>query len=121
MSKIVDYGAFVSINLPDLGSTVEALCHSSELSYTNRTIKPSKILSVSQKTNFKVVAIDKENKKISVSLKQCSDNPWNKIKENLGSIAKFKINNITDKLIFGELEEYGIETVALKELNFQKT
>ena len=120
VSKIVDYGAFVSITLPDLGSTVEALCHSSELSYTNRTIKPSKVLSVSQKTNFKVVAIDKENKKISVSLKQCLIILGTKLK-NLGSVAKLKINNITDKLLFGELEEYGIETMLhWKELSFEE-
>ena len=119
VSKIVDYGAFVSISAPTLDATIEALCHSSELSYTNRTIKPSKVLSVSQKAKFKIITIDKENKKISVSYKQCLDNPWEKIKQNINSTAKFKINNITDKALFGELGDYGITTMLhWKELSF---
>ena len=119
VSKIVEYGAFVSISTPTLDANIEALCHSSELSYTNRTIKPSKVLSVSQKAKFKIITIDKENKKISVSYKQCLDNPWEKIKQKINSTAKFKINNITDKALFGELGDYGITTMLhWKELSF---
>ena len=103
VSKIMDYGAFISID-----SNVEGLCHSSEMDWTNRNVKPSKIFSVSQKVKFKIVSIDKETKRISLSYKGTLPNPWEKIKDQVGKEVKIKINNITDKAIFGELTETGL-------------
>ena len=57
---------------------------------------------MSQDIKFKIVSIDKDSKRISLSYKATLDNPWNKIKESLGKEVKIKINNITDKAIFGE-------------------
>ena len=71
VTKIMDYGCFVKIE-----DGVEGLIHSSELDWTNRNVKPSKILSVSQKISFKIVNIDKETKRISLSYKATQDNPW---------------------------------------------
>ena len=59
---------------------VEGLIHSSELDWTNRNVKPSKVLSVSQKIKFKIVNIDKETKRISLSYKSTLENPWEKLK-----------------------------------------
>ena len=81
--KLMDYGAFISID-----SNVEGLCHSSEIDWTNRNIKPSKVFSVSQKVKFKIVNIDKETKRISLSYKATLPNPWDKIKENIGKEVK---------------------------------
>ena len=103
VSKIMEYGAFISID-----SNVEGLCHSSEMDWTNRNVKPSKIFSVSQKVKFKIVSIDKETKRISLSYKGTLPNPWEKIKDQVGKEVKIKINNITDKAIFGELTETGL-------------
>ncbi len=103
VSKIMDYGAFISID-----SNVEGLCHSSEMDWTNRNVKPGKIFSVSQKVKFKIVSIDKETKRISLSYKGTLPNPWEKIKDQVGKEVKIKINNITDKAIFGELTETGL-------------
>ena len=103
VSKIMDYGAFISID-----SNVEGLCHSSEMDWTNRNVKPSKIFSVSQKVKFKIVSIDKETKRISLSYKGTLPNPWEKIKDQVGKEVKIKINNVTDKAIFGELTETGL-------------
>ena len=103
ISKIMEYGAFISID-----SNVEGLCHSSEMDWTNRNVKPSKIFSVSQKVKFKIVSIDKETKRISLSYKGTLPNPWEKIKDQVGKEVKIKINNITDKAIFGELTETGL-------------
>jgi len=99
----MDYGAFISID-----SNVEGLCHSSEMDWTNRNVKPSKIFSVSQKVKFKIVSIDKETKRISLSYKGTLPNPWEKIKDQVGKEVKIKINNVTDKAIFGELTETGL-------------
>ncbi len=98
VTKIMDYGCFVRIE-----DGIEGLIHSSELDWTNRNIKPSKILSVSQNIKFKIVNIDKESKRISLSYKAVLENPWDKIKDSIGKEVKIKINNVTDKAIFGEL------------------
>ena len=98
VTKIMDYGCFVKIE-----EGIEGLIHSSELDWTNRNIKPSKVLSVSQKIKFKIVNIDKETKRISLSYKATLENPWSKLDSKIGQEVKIKINNITDKAIFGEL------------------
>ena len=103
VTKLMDYGAFIRIQ-----EGIEGLIHNSELDWTNRNVKPSKVLSVSQNIKFKIVNIDKESKRISLSYKALLDNPWDKIKKNIGKEVKIKINNITDKAIFGELVDSGL-------------
>ena len=98
ITRIMDYGCFVKIE-----EGVEGLIHNSELDWTNKNIKPSKIFSTSQKIKFKVVNIDKETKRISLSYKATLENPWEKIKEKIGKEVKIKVNNITDKAIFADL------------------
>ena len=116
VTKIMDYGCFVRIE-----DGIEGLIHNSELDWTNRNVKPSKILAVSQNIKFKIVNIDKESKRISLSYKATLDNPWNKIKESIGKEVKIKINNITDKAIFGELTESGLTGMLhYKEISFEE-
>ena len=98
VTKIMDYGCFVKIE-----DGIEGLIHNSELDWTNKNIKPNKILSVSQNIKFKIVNIDKENKRISLSYKATLSNPWDKIKDKIGKEVEIKINNVTEKAIFGEL------------------
>ncbi len=116
VTKIMDYGCFVRIE-----DGIEGLIHNSELDWSNRNIKPSKVLSVSQKIKFKIVSIDKDTKRISLSYKATFDNPWNKIKESLGKEVKIKINNITDKAIFGELTDSGLSGMLhYKEISYEE-
>ena len=116
VTKIMDYGCFVRIE-----DGIEGLIHNSELDWTNRNVKPSKILAVSQDIKFKIVNIDKESKRISLSYKATLDNPWNKIKESVGKEVKIKINNITDKAIFGELTESGLTGMLhYKEISYEE-
>ncbi len=116
VTKIMDYGCFVKIE-----DGIEGLVHNSELDWTNRNIKPSKVLSVSQKIKFKIVNIDKETKRISLSYKATLDNPWNKIREKIGEKVKIKINNITDKAIFGELVDNGLTGMLhYKEISYEE-
>ena len=79
VTKIMDYGCFVKIE-----DGIEGLIHNSELDWTNRNIKPSKVLSVSQKIKFKIVNIDKDTKRVSLSYKAITESPWEKIKEKTG-------------------------------------
>ena len=116
VTKIMDYGCFVKIE-----DGVEGLIHNSELDWTNRNIKPSKILSVSQSIKFKIVNIDKDSKRISLSYKATLDNPWDKIKGQIGKEVKIKINNITDKAIFGELVDSKLAGMLhYKEISYQE-
>ena len=98
-TKLMDYGVFVKLE-----DGVEGLIHSSELSWQNRNIQPSKILSQSQKIKVKILTIDNEAKRISLSYKAIMDNPWEEVKKEIGKIIKVKIKNITDRACFAELE-----------------
>ena len=116
VTKIMDYGCFVKIE-----DGIEGLIHNSELDWTNRNIKPSKVLSVSQNIKFKIVNIDKETKRISLSYKATLENPWSKIQDKVGQEVKIKVNNITDKAIFGELVDYGLSGMLhYKEISYNE-
>jgi len=116
VTKIMDYGCFVKIE-----EGIEGLIHNSELDWTNRNIKPNKVLSVSQNIKFKIVSIDKETKRISLSYKATLENPWSKISDKIGKEAKIKITNITDKAIFGELTEFKLSGMLhYKEISYQE-
>jgi len=116
VTKIMDYGCFVEIE-----DGLEGLIHSSELDWTNRNIKPAKLLKVSQKIKFKIVNIDKETKRISLSHKATLENPWDSVKKLVGEIVEIKIKNITDKAIFGELTENKLSGMLhYKELSYNE-
>ena len=93
----MDYGCFVRIE-----DGIEGLIHNSELDWTNKNVKPSKILSVSQKIKFKIVNIDKDTKKFLYLIK-LHNNPWDELRDKENQEVKIKISNITDKTIFGEI------------------
>ena len=116
VTKIMDYGCFVKIE-----DGIEGLIHNSELDWTNRNIKPQKILSVSQKIKFKIVNIDKEAKRISLSYKATQENPWDKARHQLGKEVKIKINNVTDKAIFGEMMDLKLSGMLhYKEISYNE-
>ena len=116
VTKIMDYGCFIRIE-----DGIEGLIHNSELDWKNRNIKPSKVLSVSQKIKFKIVNIDKDSKRISLSYKATLKNPWDDIKENIGKEVKIKINNVTDKAIFGELTDSALTGMLhYKEISYDE-
>ncbi len=117
VTKIMDYGCFIKIE-----DGVEGLIHNSELDWTNRNVKPSKILSVSQNIKFKIVNIDKESKRISLSYKATLENPWTKIQNKIGQEVKIKVSNITDKAIFGELVDSGLSGMLhYKEISYNES
>ena len=116
VTKIMDYGCFVKIE-----DGIEGLIHNSELDWTNRNINPNKVLSVNEKIKFKIVNIEKESKRISLSYKAILENPWDHVKEQLGKEVKIKINNITDKAIFGELIDSKLSGMLhYKEISYQE-
>ena len=116
VTKIMDYGCFVRIE-----DGIEGLIHNSELDWANRNIKPSKVLSVSQNIKFKIVNIDKDSKRISLSYKATLENPWDKLKEYVNKEVKVKINNITDKAIFAEIADTVLTGMLhYKEISYEE-
>ena len=100
ISRIADYGAFV-----ELEKGVEGLVHNSEMSWINKNINPNTILKVGDDVEVMILEIDDAKRRISLGLKQCSENPWEEfaVKNKKGDLLEGKIKNITDFGIFVEL------------------
>ena len=114
-TKLMDYGVFVKLE-----EGVEGLIHNSELSWTNKNIQPSKVLSASQKISVKIVNIDIDAKRISLSYKETLENPWNDIKDSVRKEVDVKIKNITDKAIFAELDNGLTGMLHYKEISYEE-
>jgi small subunit ribosomal protein S1 len=105
VTKLVAYGAFCEIE-----EGVEGLIHVSELSWTKRIARPSDVLTVGQKVQAVVLGISKEERKISLGVRQLDTNPWDDIDNRfpIGTKIKGKVRNLTAYGAFVELEE-GID------------
>lgn len=103
--SLTDYGAFV-----ELADGIEGLIHISEMSWSKRIRHPSKVVQVGDEVEVQVLAIDLENRRISLGMKQMEPNPWEIVKEKyqVGDVIRGKIRNITDFGIFVGIED-GID------------
>ncbi|MGE0009795.1 MAG: 30S ribosomal protein S1 [Candidatus Babeliales bacterium] len=101
VSSITDYGLFVEV-----AKGVEGLVHISEVSWGGRIDNLKKQYKPGQEVAAKVVSIDKENRRMSLSIKQLEKNPWEGIAEEfkVGQKVKGPISNITDFGVFVELK-----------------
>tara|TARA_A100001011_G_C14305017_1_gene842640 strand:- start:1826 stop:3169 length:1344 start_codon:yes stop_codon:yes gene_type:complete len=101
VANIADYGVFV-----DLGDNLEGLVRTSELNWTNKNINPNKVVNLGDEIDVKVIEIDDEKRRVSLSHKQCLENPWTKFEENnnKGDIITSQIKSITDFGIFVGLD-----------------
>jgi len=115
--SLTNYGAFV-----ELEAGVEGLIHVSEMSWTRHIKNASEIYSIAEKVNAEVLAIDKDDRKISLGVKQLEPDPWDDIQEKyiVGALHKGKIVNITQFGVFVELED-GIEgLIHVSDLSWTK-
>ena len=115
--SISDYGAFV-----ELEKGVEGLIHISEMSWTQHIKHPSKILAVGEMVEAKVLNIQKDERKISLGLKQLEPDPWVTLSERypIGSQHHGKVRNLTNFGAFVELEE-GIDgLIHISDLSWTK-
>ncbi len=103
--NLVPYGAFV-----ELEKGVEGLLHISELSWTKKYSNPNELLAIGDRIEIQILEVDKNNKKISLGLKQLEANPWIGVEEKypVSTKVKGKIRNLTDYGAFVELED-GID------------
>ena len=100
--SITDYGAFV-----ELETGIEGLVHISEMSWTKRVKHPSKVVELNAMVDAIVLDMDKQNRRISLGLKQIEQNPWATVAQKYpqGSIVTGIVRNLTDFGAFIELEE----------------
>ena len=101
VTNITDYGAFV-----ELEPGVEGLVHVSEMSWTKKNVHPGKIVSTSQEVEVMVLEVDPEKRRISLGLKQCQQNPWERFAETHppGTQVEGELKNITEFGLFIGLE-----------------
>ena len=114
---IADYGAFVEIE-----PGVEGLIHVSEMSWSPRLHSAQEFLKVGDEVEAQILTLDRENRKMSLGLKQLSSNPWENIREKypVGSQHKAVVRNITNFGVFAELED-GVEgLVHISDLSWNK-
>lgn len=105
VTTLAEYGAFV-----ELEKGVEGLIHVSEMSWTKMIHHPSQILKIGDAIETVVLSIDKENRRISLGLKQTTPDPWSLIDEkyHVGQKVMGRIRSLKDFGAFVEIEE-GIE------------
>jgi small subunit ribosomal protein S1 len=105
VTKLVAYGAFVEVE-----EGVEGLIHVSELSWTKRIARPSDVLAVGQVIESVVLGINKDERKISLGVRQLEPNPWDDIDSRypVGTKMTRPVRNLTAYGAFVELEE-GID------------
>ena len=100
--SLTDYGAFV-----ELEPGVEGLIHVTEMTWNRRVKHPSKLVAIGDEVEVVVLAVDLENHRISLGMKQTEQNPWELVLEKyqVGDVIRGKIRNITDFGVFVGIEE----------------
>tara|TARA_Y100000590_G_scaffold242822_1_gene272933 strand:- start:6939 stop:8852 length:1914 start_codon:yes stop_codon:yes gene_type:complete len=115
--SMTNYGAFIEIK-----PGIEGLIHVSEMSWTRHIKNPSEIYALGDVVKAKVLAIDQDQRKISLGAKQLLPDPWDEIEEKYipGNIVNGKIINLTQFGAFIELEE-GIDgLIHVSDLSWTK-
>jgi small subunit ribosomal protein S1 len=100
--NLMPYGAFI-----ELEPGVEGLVHVSELSWTKRIARASDVLNIGDEVDAIVLSVNKDDKKISLGVRQTEENPWEIFANNhpIGSHVSGTVRNFTNYGAFLELEE----------------
>lgn len=105
VTSILDYGIFVQLE-----KDIEGLVHISEMSWNKNIKHPSQLVEIGDYVEAAVLNIDRENRRISLGMKQTRPDPWSVIDERFktGDVVKVKVKTLKDYGAFVELDE-GIE------------
>jgi small subunit ribosomal protein S1 len=117
IKNITDFGIFIGID-----EGIDGLVHISDISWTKRFKHPSELYKKGQAVQAKVLYIDKDNERFSLSIKDLTPNPWQTIDQRfpVGAVVSGPVTNITDFGLFVEVEE-GIEgLIHISELGRDK-
>lgn len=114
---MADYGAFVEV-----APSVEGLIHVSEMSWSQHLRSANDFLKVGDEVEAVILTLDRDERKMSLGLKQLKENPWENIEEKyaIGSKHTAKVRNFTNFGVFVELEE-GVEgLIHISDLSWTK-
>jgi len=117
VTNLTDYGFFAEIE-----QGVEGLVHVSEIDWTNKNIHPSKVVQLKDQVEVMILEVDEEKRRISLGLKQLSENPWQVFEHTHqeGDKVSGAIKSITDFGVFIELEG-GIDgLVHLSDISWEE-
>lgn len=105
VASVTDYGAFL-----ELEPGVEGLIHISEMTWSRRLRHPSKVVTVGKDIESVVLKVSREDRRISLSLKQLNPDPWQALGDEfqIGKIVEGRIRNVTTYGAFVEIAE-GID------------
>ena len=115
--SLTDYGAFIEIE-----KGIEGLIHISEMSWTQHISHPSQFVSMGQVVEAVILSLDKDDKKISLGMKQLTPDPWQELMKKYPVDSKHKgiARNLTNFGVFVELEP-GIDgLVHISDLSWTK-
>ena len=114
---IADYGAFVEI-----APGVEGLIHVSEMSWSQHLRSAQEFMHVGDEVEAVILTLDREERKMSLGIKQLKDDPWETIdvKYPIGSQHTAKVRNFTNFGIFVELEEGVDGLIHISDLSWTK-
>lgn len=103
--NVMPYGVFVEIE-----KGIEGLLHSSEITWQKKLVNPQEMFKVGDEVEVQVINVDKDSKRISLSMKQLENNPWLEAEKNylVGSTVNGKVRGFTDYGAFVELNS-GLE------------
>ncbi|MFO0469169.1 MAG: 30S ribosomal protein S1 [Bacteroidota bacterium] len=115
--NIEDYGAFL-----ELQPGVEGLIHVSEVSWSNQPVNAREYFRLGQEYEAKVVTIDQDDRRMSLSLKQLSSDPWSEIAKTfpVGSRHSGEVKNLTPYGVFVELQVGIGGMVHISDLSWTK-
>lgn len=110
ISSVVDYGAFITLE-----PNIEGLVYHTEIDWLSKNIHPNRLVSAGQDVEVMVLDIDITKHRISLSIKQCKQNPWIEFIEKypVGTKIKGSVRNITDFGIFIVKEESANDEIAI--------
>ena len=116
VTNLTDYGFFAEIE-----TGVEGLVHVSEIDWTNKNIHPSKVVELGDTLEVMILEVDEEKRRISLGVKQLTENPWQVFshKHQEGEKIKGKIKSITDFGVFIGLEGDIDGLVHLSDLSWE--
>ena len=117
VTVIADYGAFVEI-----APGVEGLLHVSEMSWSTHLRSAQDFVNVGDEIDVVILELDRENRKLSLGMKQLTEDPWKNIEEKypVGSKHKGVVRNFTNFGAFVELEEGVDGLIYIKDLSWDK-
>ncbi len=115
--NIEDYGAFLEV-IPG----VEGLVHVSEVTWSNQPVNAKEYFTLGESYDAKVVTVDREDKKMSLSIKQLSEDPWNTIENKFATGTKHTgvVKNLTPYGVFVELDEGIGGMIHISDLSWLK-